>query len=104
MSCDFPVPEGPTKDLKTRFFVQINSFIVLVRVKCIPLHYTEFPPKQWNRHKFLKDEFSKSNKRYSTKSQKGGTKTQLKIWNRFVVNRPTIFRVDCCGRRQFYLD
>ena len=44
-------------------FVEINLFIVLVRVKGIPLHYTEFPPKQWIRHKFLKDEFSKGNQR-----------------------------------------
>ena len=79
-------------------------FIVLVRVKGILLHYTEFPPKQWIRHKFLTDGVSKSNQRFSTKLQKFGTKTQLKIWNRFVPKRPTICSLDCCGQRQFYLN
>ena len=27
-----------------------------------------------------------------------------KIWNRFVPNRPTIFSLDCCRQRHFYLD
>ena len=38
--------EGTTNDIETQFFVEINLFIVLSRVKCIPLHYTEFPSKQ----------------------------------------------------------
>ena len=40
----------------------------------------------------------------TTKSQKFGTKTQLTIWKRFVPNRPTIFSLDCCRQRQFFLD
>ena len=73
---------------KDAIFVEINLFIVLVRVKCILLHCTEFPTKQWIRHKFLKDEYSKSNQNYSTKWQKSGTKTQIKIWNRFAQTGP----------------
>ena len=38
------------------------------------------------------------------KRQNVGTKTQLKIWNRFFLNRPTIFSLDCCRERQFYRD
>ena len=72
----FSVSEEPTNDIKTQFIVEINLFIVLVRVKCIRFHYTDFSPKQWIRHRFLKDEFSKSNQTYSTKSQKVRTKTQ----------------------------
>ena len=45
--------------MKTRFVVEIRLFIVWVTVKCIPLHYAKFPNKEWTRHKFLKDEFSK---------------------------------------------
>ena len=101
---DFPVAERPTKDIKTQFFVEINLFIVLVRVKIIPRHYTEFPSKQWIRHKFLKDEFSRRSQRYSTKSQKVGTIIQLKIGSRIVPNRPTYFYVDCCCQRQFHLE
>ena len=31
-------------------------------------------------------------------------KNIIKIWNKFVPNRPTIFYLDCCHQRQFYLD
>ena len=54
-----------------------------MRVKYILLHYADLPRKELIRHKFLKDDFSKSNQRYSTKSQSVGTKTRIKIYNRF---------------------
>ena len=63
MSCDFPVSDGLTDNLKMRFFAEINLLIVLVRLKCILLHYRKLPPKELIRHKFLKDEFSESNQR-----------------------------------------
>ena len=34
--CDFPVSERPTNEIKTRFFVEINLFIILVRVDLYP--------------------------------------------------------------------
>ena len=94
--------DGSSNDKKTRFLVEINLFIVFVRVKCVPLHYTDFPSKQCFRHKFLRDDFSKSSQRYSTKSQKVRTKRQLKIWNRFAPNRPMISSVDCFRQRFLY--
>ena len=45
------------------FFVEFNLFIILMRVKCILPHCTKFQPKQLIRHKFLKDEFSKTSHR-----------------------------------------
>ena len=86
-----------------RFFVEINLFLVLVRVKYILLHYTEFPPKQRICHKSLKDS-PKATKDNQQSHKKFGTKIQLKIWNRFVPNSPPIFSLDCCRPRQFYLD
>ena len=44
-------------------FVEIRIFIFLMRINCIPLHYTENPPKQWISHKSLNKEFFKSNQR-----------------------------------------
>ena len=38
------------------------------------------------------------------KITKSWDKNTLKIWNRFVPNRPTIFSLDCCRPRQLYLD
>ena len=98
----FLVSDGPTSDIKTRPFIEINIFIVLVKVKCLLLNKTRFSPKQLAHHQFLKDEFPKSNHSYSTKSQKVGTKTLVKIRNRFVSNRPTFLSLDCCCQRQVY--
>ena len=77
-NCDFPDSEGPTIHIQTRFFEETNFFIVLVRVKCFPLYYTDFPPKQWIGYKFLKDGNSKNNQRQSTKSQKSLDKNKIK--------------------------
>ena len=74
-----------------------------MKIKRYLLHYTEFTSKQWIRHMFLRDEFSKSNQKYSTDTQRVGRKTHLKIWNRFVLKRLMIFFLDCCRQRPFYL-
>ena len=66
MSHDFAVSVGPTNDIKTQILVEINSFLVLAKTDCIPLHDAKFPPKQLIRHEFLKDEVSKSNQRFSS--------------------------------------
>ena len=47
-------------DIKTPYFVKIIFFLALVMVEGIPLHYIEFPSKQWIRHKFSKDKYFKS--------------------------------------------
>ena len=44
LSCGFPLSDGPTIEIKTRFFVEINLFIFLVRVKCILPHCTRSNP------------------------------------------------------------
>ena len=54
-SCYFSVSQGPTNNKNMRLFKEIMLFIVLVTVKYILLHYTEFQPKLWIGHKFLKD-------------------------------------------------
>ena len=74
-SCDFPVSDGPTNEMKTRVFVEINLFIILLRVKSILRHCTKIPLKQLNIQKCFKGEFSKSIQRYSTKWKKVGTET-----------------------------
>ena len=88
-NCDSPVSEGrPT--IKIRCFVEINLLKLLVIKNCSQLHGTKILPEVFIRHKFLKDEFSKSNQRQSRRSQKVGTKKQSEIWSRFVENRTTI--------------
>ena len=62
IKCDVLVSDGPTNDIKERFFVETNLFEALVLVKCMELHCIKIPPKQLIRHKFLKDEFLKAAK------------------------------------------
>ena len=62
----------------------------MVRENCILSHCTKFQSKRLIRHKFLKGEVSKSNRRWSTKGQKNGSRKQSAIWNRFVPNRTKI--------------
>ena len=52
-----------SKYKKDKVFVEINLFIILVKVKTILLPCTKLQPKQLIRHKFLKDEFSKDSQR-----------------------------------------
>ena len=59
----FLLSEGPTNEIRTPCFVEMNLFMIFVRVKCILPHCTTFQPKQLIRHKFLKGEFSKSSQR-----------------------------------------
>ena len=104
MSCYFLVSNGPTKDEKTRFSLEINCFKVLWRIESVLPHYTKTPLKQLIRHNSMQDEFSISNQIKSAKLQKVRTKGQSEILSRFVPKKPTIFLLDCCRQRHFCPD
>ena len=59
-----------------RFFVEINLFINLVKVKCSLRHCTRFLPKLPIRHKSWPNVYAKSNSKQSRVLQIIGTKTQ----------------------------
>ena len=48
------VPNGPTKDVERRLFVEINLFKAVVRIKRLLLNWTIFSPKHLILHKFWK--------------------------------------------------
>ena len=81
-SClEYVLPESlrRTRDIKMRFFVEINLFRNLVKIKCILLHCTRFLRKLQIRQKSWRNVYAKSNRNQSRVLQKIGTKTQLKI-------------------------
>ena len=61
-NCDFLFSDGPTTERRTRSFVQINMFTVLVREYCIVLYNTETPPKQLFVTSLTKVNSAKANK------------------------------------------
>ena len=54
ISCDFLVMDRVTTIIKMRFFVEYNLLIVLVRLQCTLLQYTDIPKNSWFVTIFLK--------------------------------------------------
>ena len=78
---EFPVSDVPTIDIKVRSPVVNNLFPVLVWTKCTVFYYTRFIFQQLIRQKFLKDELSESNRRFSRNWQEPWKKT-MKVLER----------------------
>ena len=68
------------------------------------LHYEVFLPKPLIHHKFLKDEFSKSNQKAINNIKQIRSKSHLNIWKGFFPIRPTFLSRVCCLQALFHLD
>ena len=97
-----PESLGPTRDIKVRFFVEINLFITLVEVKSIVLHCNRFLFKLWIRHKSWPKVYAKKQPQIMKSITKNWTKTQIKNLNWSVPNKTTIFFQRFHRQRKFY--